>query len=65
LILCFENQKGEINMTDLMNIHKPAQEEIKKHFSLKSVKLKHPIPYRPILTLVLIKKNGEVTALPD
>jgi len=29
-------------MTDLMNIHSAAQEEIKKYFSLNPVKLKTP-----------------------
>jgi len=47
-------------MTDLMNIHTAAQEEIKKYFSLNSVRLKHPFPERPIRALGLMNINGEV-----
>ena len=47
-------------MTDLMNIHTAAQEEIKKYFSLNSVGLKHPFPERPIRALGLMNINGEV-----
>lgn len=47
-------------MTDLMNIHATALEEIRKHFFLNPVKLKHPFPERPIRTLGLMKINGEV-----
>jgi hypothetical protein len=47
-------------MTDLMNIHTAAQEEIKKYFSLNPVKLKHPFPERPIRALGLMNINGEV-----
>ena len=47
-------------MTDLMNIHTAAQEEIKKYFSINPVKLKHPFPERPIRALGLMNINGEV-----
>lgn len=47
-------------MSKLMNIHPIVQEEIRKHFDLKPVQLKHPLPERPVRALGLMQIDGEV-----
>ena len=47
-------------MENLMDIHFIVQEELKKRFTLETVKLKHPFPERPLRALGLMKIDGEV-----
>jgi hypothetical protein len=47
-------------MSRLMNIHPIVQEEIRNHFDLKPVQLKHPLPERPVRALGLMRIDGEV-----
>ena len=47
-------------MGNLMDIHLIVQEELRKRFTLETVKLKHPFPERPLRTLGLMKIDGEV-----
>ena len=47
-------------MDNLMNIHAILQEQLSQRFTLEPVKLKHPLPERPLRTLGLMKISGEV-----
>jgi hypothetical protein len=47
-------------MDNLMDIHAILQEHLSHRFTLEPVKLKHPLPERPLRTLGLMKINGEV-----
>jgi len=47
-------------MAQLENIHCIAFEKLQKRFLLNSVKLKHPLPERPLRSLGMLKIEGKV-----
>ena len=47
-------------MSRLMNIHAIVQDELRRHFDLRPVQLKHPLPERPLRALGLMHIDGEV-----